>query len=1245
MGNPAISIQQWETLTNQWANGQANQNQSTYLEGDVVPYWLEGSNLTVGTTYGVRINMNTYQSNTDAGGFVYMDTYNDSITNITQNPDDGTGSPLPSLTTDSSFTFSDPSYSNPGLAFYVNNADVLSVTYSLSPDGLDRYADVTFTPLAANETDGEATANIYWGQTLALPDQVITTVNSTPGSKGASGFTGGSLQTKIDGTGAAGATWITPSNAVQLMPGVVKQGSISGYKWKDANENTQWDNGEVGLSGWTIELFKDDGDSVFEPGTGDTLVGTQVTANGTTDANGDGSINTADLGFYKFAPLLRGTYFVREVQQAGWTQTYPSPNNVWGPLTIDTLNPTRTNINFGNKQSEPPTISVVKEGSGSINEGGGVASYTFTITNSSAVTDPVTITSLNDDKFGDLLAEAVADNGGNSIVIQPGAKFTFDITRSLTLDATGGTVGTYQTSHTNTITVVGKDDEGVTATATDPHTVTGADVAPTINIVKNGSATVKEGGGVASYTFTITNASAITDPVTITSISDDKFGSLLAEAVTDNGGNNIVINPNGSFSFDITRSLSLDAGDTHTNIVTVTGKDDEGTTDSGTDDHTVTGADVAPTINIVKNGSSTVKEGGGVASYTFTITNASAITDPVTITSISDDKFGDLLSEAVTDNGGNTIVINPNATFTFDITRSLSLDAGDTHTNIVTVTGKDDEGTTDSGTDDHTVTGTDVAPTINIVKNGSSTVNEGGGVANYTFTITNSSAVTDPVTITSLNDDKFGSLLAEAVTDNGGNNIVINPNGSFTFDITRSLTLDAGETHINTVTVIGKDDEGTTTTATDNHTVSGQDVAPTIDILKNGPATLNEGGGTATYTFTIFNKSVATDPVTITSISDDKFGSLLAEAQADNGGNTIVINPNATFTFDITRSLTLDATGGTVGTYQTSHTNTVTVIGKDDEGTTDSGTDDHTITGANVAPTISVEKNASPTSFLETTGANVTYTVKITNNSVVTDPVTITSLPDLLIYDTNGTGIYGDTYNSLADQTVLTNRLADAQADWLAQGKTGSIVLQPGQTFTFDYTVAFAGGNTLNTWEDPANTITAIGVDDEGSSVSAFDDAKVNVLLKNKRSIVIDKLTGEQVAPATNGGNNVSGYFHIRDASSDAATIDVLINNLSMQYEKKVGPSWTAISPSPYPTQFWVENGTPNGILDAGETLLTDLNPTQAGLQTSVVFDQDINIGYRSSLSPLPNPLRATVNVNLFEDSPVVFKFTNSFTF
>src|SRR4029079_18258138 len=90
-----------------------------------------------------------------------------------------------------------------------------------------------------------------------------------------------------------------------------------------------------------------DGDNMFDAV--DVLVDTRITADGSTDANGDGSINSLDLGFYKFAPVLRGTYFVQEVQQAGWTQSFPS-NNLHGPLAISEVTSNHTNINFGNFQ-------------------------------------------------------------------------------------------------------------------------------------------------------------------------------------------------------------------------------------------------------------------------------------------------------------------------------------------------------------------------------------------------------------------------------------------------------------------------------------------------------------------------------------------------------------------------------------------------------------------------------------------------------------------------------------------------------------------------------------------------------------------------------------------------------------------------------------------------------------------------------------------------------------------------------
>ncbi|MFB2893688.1 hypothetical protein ACE1CI_12320 [Aerosakkonemataceae cyanobacterium BLCC-F50] len=158
---PGINYQQWEDLLKgshnpQWANGQANPNQAIYLEGDTVPYWFQGTNLDTTQTYGIRVNLNYYQANTKAGGFAYLNTYNTSIQNIPNNPGGITNSP----TQESTYTFTDPLTADPQPIFYVQNADVLSVTY-------ENNVTPTSTPsgdtdrLCSNHTDGSNTATVY----------------------------------------------------------------------------------------------------------------------------------------------------------------------------------------------------------------------------------------------------------------------------------------------------------------------------------------------------------------------------------------------------------------------------------------------------------------------------------------------------------------------------------------------------------------------------------------------------------------------------------------------------------------------------------------------------------------------------------------------------------------------------------------------------------------------------------------------------------------------------------------------------------------------------------------------------------------------------------------------------------------------------------------------------------------------------------------------------------------------------
>src|SRR5262249_14583837 len=275
-----------------------------------------------------------------------------------------------------------------------------------------------------------------------------------------------------------------------------------------------------------------------------------------------------------------------------------------------------------------------------------------------------------------------------------------------------------------------------------------------------------------------------------------------------------------------------------------------------------------------------------------------------------DDKLGDLTSAAnfawVAQGHSGAIVLGQGQSFTFSYTTTPPLNAG-TVVNTVTVGGSDDEGDPASTTDSHTLTVTDVAPSIAVAKTGPTTIAE-GDTATFNFTITNTSvASTDPVTVTSVVDDVLGDLTAAAnaawLAQGHGGPIVLAPGQTFSFNVTTLAALNAG-TVVNTVTVRGHDDEGTPAGATDTATVALTDVAPTIPVAKTAPATVAEGN-TVPYGFAITTTSPAsTDPVAVPSVVDDKLGDLTAAASAawlaQGHGGPIVLPPGADFSFDFT---------------------------------------------------------------------------------------------------------------------------------------------------------------------------------------------------------------------------------------------------------------------------------------------------------------------------------------------------------
>ncbi|MBP3960447.1 hypothetical protein J8F10_34910 [Gemmata sp. G18] len=99
-------------------------------------------------------------------------------------------------------------------------------------------------------------------------------------------------------------------------------GTISGYKFNDADADGVWDNGEKGLSGWVVYL---DGNNNGRKDSWETAT--------VTDAN----------GYYKFNNLAAGNYRVREVQQSGWVQSAAPAD-----LVALTTGQNKTGVNFGN---------------------------------------------------------------------------------------------------------------------------------------------------------------------------------------------------------------------------------------------------------------------------------------------------------------------------------------------------------------------------------------------------------------------------------------------------------------------------------------------------------------------------------------------------------------------------------------------------------------------------------------------------------------------------------------------------------------------------------------------------------------------------------------------------------------------------------------------------------------------------------------------------------------------------------
>ena len=221
--------------------------------------------------------------------------------------------------------------------------------------------------------------------------------------------------------------------------------------------------------------------------------------------------------------------------------------------------------------------------------------------------------------------------------------------------------------------------------------------------------------------------------------------------------------------------------------------------------------------------------------YTVVVTN----TSPESVTfDLSDTQWAGI---------SGTLAAGESKTFNYDITQT---EAG-TYPNTATVTVTDNEGGTDTASDNETVTVTDTPPVVEIDKTvDPATITEPGGV--FTFTLTIKNLGVEPFEITSLSDTNLASPYPAEVAALIGQTVPVGGSLSASYPITHTEAGSYGNTAVVTV----KDNEGTTDTDDDTETVEVTDLAPTVTIDKSvTPATLAEPGGVFHYTVVVTNTS------------------------------------------------------------------------------------------------------------------------------------------------------------------------------------------------------------------------------------------------------------------------------------------------------------------------------------------------------------------------------------------------------
>ena len=455
------------------------------------------------------------------------------------------------------------------------------------------------------------------------------------------------------------------------------------------------------------------------------------------------------------------------------------------------------------------TIDVNKTASPtSVNEslGGIPVQFSVAVTNQSLFAT-VTITSLLDDVYNDITTTSSLITGTNCAVPQelgPGATYNCSFMALV--------AGQGNTSHTDTVTASGIDENQNPLSDTDDATVTILDLIPGMTLTKDADqAAVYEPGGSVSFSVVITNTSSV-DTLTLLApdgLTDNIYGNLNGQGTCSVPQ---TIPPGDNYSCTFSQFVTGTPGTPETDIITATARDEEGNTLVRNDPATVDILDVESRCALTKTATpGTVNEPGGDVGFTIQVQNTSAV-DQITINSLIDTIHGGLNGQ------GDCAVpqmIAAGSSYSCSFTATVTGLGNTSEIDTVTASGIDDDGASVTCSNSATVNIIDVPPAATLAKVPTM------AVVTYAVTVTNDSSV-ESVYLNALTDNRFGNitqLAGDILRTTCSVPQEIEVGGEYTCEFDGRVSTSP---HTNTLTGTVKDDEDNSVTPdpSDSATIS-----------------------------------------------------------------------------------------------------------------------------------------------------------------------------------------------------------------------------------------------------------------------------------------------------------------------------------------------------------------------------------------------------------------------------------------